>query len=95
MNTFWQDAVSIFETACKAGADGGAGELNIVIGEGGGLQIVAGEGWRPDALAEHYGALTVYQIKRQRGAVRVEGRRMGMSCLLQSAQPAAACHMLP
>ena len=86
VNRFWQDAVSIFETASSAPRDGG--ELNILIDDRGGLQIVAAEGWRPEALAAHYGPRTVYQVSQTADGVRVTGRSMGASCVLQTAKPA-------
>ena len=51
--------------------------------------MVAGEGWRPEALQAHYGARAVYQVTRSAGGVRVAGRSIGESCLLESAKPAA------
>lgn len=59
-----------------------------MIDDRGGLRIVAGEGWRPEALAAHYGARTVYQVTHTADGVRVAGRSLGASCLLQSANPA-------
>jgi hypothetical protein len=76
--------MSIFETAASGARESGAGELNILIGDDGALRIVAGEGWRPEALSAHYGAKTVYQVKHTADGVRVEGRSGEASCVLQT-----------
>ena len=80
MNRFWQDAVSIFETAANARRDGDDGEVNILMDDAGGLRIVMDEGWRPEALAAHYGASTVYQVKHTADGLRVAGRSGGVRC---------------
>ena len=80
MDRFWQDAVSILETAERAGE---SGELNLLIGEDGVLRIVSEPGWRPEALAAHYGARAVYQVKHTAEGVRVEGQAGGRSCVLR------------
>jgi hypothetical protein len=87
MNRFWEDAVSVFETARNAPREDGVSELNILIDGAGVLRIVAGQGWKPDALQAHYGARTVYQVTHSADGVRVAGRSMGESCVLQSAKP--------
>ena len=92
MNRFWQDAVSIFETANSGPRDSGMGEVNILIDDRGGLRIVTAEGWRPEALAAHYGASAVYQVKQTADGVRVTGSSMGASCVLQAAKPAGMLH---
>jgi hypothetical protein len=84
VNRFWQDAVNIFETATNGARDAGEGELNILIDDSGALRIVSEPGWRPEALAAHYGAKTVYQVKRTADGVRVEGQSRGTSCTLRS-----------
>ena len=89
MNRFWEDAVSVFETASNAGWEDGAGELNILIDGGGVLRMIAGEGWQLDALRAHYGARTVYQVTHTANGVRVAGRSMGVSCRLESVKPAS------
>lgn len=89
MNRFWEDAVSVFETARQVPGGEDSGELNILIDGAGVVHMVAGEGWRPEALQAHYGARAVYQVTRSAGGVKVAGRSMGESCLLESAKPAA------
>jgi hypothetical protein len=89
MNRFWEDAMSVFETARQVPGGEDSAELNILIDGAGVVHMVAGEGWRPEALQAHYGARAVYQVTRSAGGVRVAGRSMGDSCLLESAKPAA------
>ena len=98
VDRFWQDAVSVFETARGALGKGsvheevaredGASELNILIDSSGVVRIVAGEGWQPEALQAHYGARTVYQVTRTARGVRVTGRSGPERCVLESAAPA-------
>ena len=92
MNRFWQDAVSIFETARNAPPEGGNCELNILIDDAGGLRIVTEAGWRPEALAAHFGASTVYQVTHTADGVRVAGRSLSARCVLEAAMPVRAPH---
>jgi hypothetical protein len=92
VNRFWQDAVSILETARNAPRDGGACELNILIDDAGCLRIVTEAGWRPEALAAHYGANTVYQVTHTAEGVRVAGQSRAVRCTLEAADPARALH---
>lgn len=89
MNRFWEDAVSVFETARNIPREDAAGELNILIDGAGALRIVTGQGWQPEALRAHYGARTVYQVTRTTDGVRVAGQSTAGNCVLQSAKPAS------
>ena len=53
MDRFWQDAVSVFDTACSAPTCAETGQLNILIGGDGALHLISGEGWQPEALRSH------------------------------------------
>lgn len=89
MNRFWEDAVSVFETARNIPREDAAGELNILIDGAGALRIVTGQGWQPEALRAHYGARTVYQVTRTADGVKVAGQSTAGNCILQSAKPAS------
>jgi len=89
VDRFWEDAVSVFETARHAARAEGSSALNILFDDAGALRIVSGEGWRPEALQMHYGARTVYQVTRTAAGVRVTGRSGSDSCVLESTLPAA------
>jgi hypothetical protein len=73
----FDDAVRIFETAQR-----GSDNLGILIDCAGALRIVPADGWRPDALREHYGARTVFQVNHGPQGVRVDARSGPYSCSL-------------
>jgi hypothetical protein len=89
------NAVSIFETATAAPADGNSSDLGILIDAAGGLCIVEAAGWSPEALVAHYGARTVYHVTHTAGGVQVRGRGDGHTCLLESEPRAAARILFP
>jgi hypothetical protein len=87
VSRFLEDAERVLETASINPADGGMAGLAILIDAWGGMRMVDGSGWRPEALEAHYGAKTVYQVTRTPGGVRVTGRSGSQSCTLESARP--------
>jgi hypothetical protein len=89
VNRFWEDAVSVFETACNAPRENATGELNMLIDSAGALRMAAGEGWQPGALQAHYGARSVFQVTHTADGVRVTARSRAENCVLQSAKPAS------
>jgi hypothetical protein len=72
------DAVRVFETAVH----GGEANLGILVDHQGAIRIVSSDGWRPEALREHYGASEVFQVTHSPAGLRVEARSGGYSCLL-------------
>jgi hypothetical protein len=77
VSRFFADAVRVFETAVQ----GGEANLGILLDHEGAIRIVASDGWRPDALQEHYGAQTVFQVTHTTTCVRVEARSGKYACL--------------
>lgn len=59
-------------------------DLAVLVRQDGSLHVVMEAGWHPEAAAAHYGAQTVYRIRRTEGRVRVEGRSGADHCLLES-----------
>jgi hypothetical protein len=95
MEAFWADAESIFETA-RAGYEGDSPDCDwaFVIGQQGHIHILEASGWALGALTSQYGTGTVYHLTRQRGNVRVEGRRGAERCLLETESPSRAARQL-
>ena len=77
MSRFFQDAIRVFETASQ-----GADNLGILVDASGALRIAPADGWRPDALREHYGARSVFQVSHGPSGLRVEARSGQYSCVL-------------
>jgi hypothetical protein len=77
------DAVQVFETAVHSGE----ASLGILLDDQGAIRIVPSDGWRPEALQEHYGARSVFQITRNSSGIRVDARSGPLSCVLRRAEP--------
>ena len=84
MSRLFDDAIRVFETAAQGGTD----DLGILVDSSGALRIVPAVGWRPDALREHYGARSVFQVSHGPAGLRVEARSGRDSCVLSSASTA-------
>jgi hypothetical protein len=95
VSRFLDNAVSIFETASAAPADGNSPDLGILIDASGSLRIVDAAGWSPETLAAHYGARTVYHVTHTAGGVQVRGRSDGHTCVLESEAPVAPRRLFP
>jgi hypothetical protein len=78
VSKFFDDAVRVFETA----AQGSTVDIGVLIDSTGTLRIVPGDGWRPEALREHYGAREVFQVTHGPSGLRVEARSGQYSCVL-------------
>jgi hypothetical protein len=85
VSQLFADAVRVFETA----AQGSEANFGILLDSQGALRIVPSDGWRPEALREHYGAASVFQVTRGPSGLRVEGRSAAYSCVLSSRTPPA------
>jgi hypothetical protein len=82
---FWENAESIFETACQASQNGSPDcDLAILIGPRGNIQVTQAAGWALPSLLAHHGAQTVYHVTRQGARVRLEGRSGSTACMLRS-----------
>ena len=69
-------------------------EMTILIGQEGGIHMVADSDWPLDSLIWHHGAQTAYRVSHRLGSVRVEGREGTRTCVLESAKPARIARML-
>jgi hypothetical protein len=79
VSRLFADAIRVFETAAE-----GDETLGILVDDSGALRIVPSDGWRPDALREHYGARSVFQVSRGPSGLRVEARSGAYACVLTS-----------
>lgn len=85
MTDFLANAERIFETAASAGgAELESGDLAILIGQDGAIQMLMGSDWPLSSLQRHHGAKAAYRVRRTGAQLRVEGRSQTESCLLQS-----------
>ncbi|HJT89364.1 MAG TPA: hypothetical protein VJ732_15960 [Bryobacteraceae bacterium] len=80
MSEFWRQAGDILETAA-AGRE--PSQAAIMIDRSGGIRILDGAGWSPEALAAEFGAETIFQIRRNQSQVRVEGWNGAQHCSLR------------
>ena len=95
MRAFWENAESIFETACSAFERGFEDcDWAILIDARGQIQVMDASGWGLDGLAAEHGNRTIYHVTRRSGTVRLEGRRGSQTCLLRSESPATAARHL-
>ena len=78
VSRLFTDALQVFETA----AAGATENLGILVDDSGALRIVQADGWRPDALQEHYGARSVFQVTHTPAGLRVDARSGAYSCTL-------------
>jgi hypothetical protein len=79
------NAASIFEAAETAMSAGHvATDMTIVIGQGGGIRMIAESDWPLDNLQAHLGAEMVYRIRQQDNSLRLEGRAGSRTCLFET-----------
>jgi len=69
-------------------------EMTILIGQDGGIQMLAESDWPLDSLACHHGARAVYRVSERRGSVRVEGREGSRTCVMESRSPAETARLM-
>jgi hypothetical protein len=95
VSRFAQDAQSLLDAATAATSHGEAcSEMTILIGQDGGIHMLADSDWPLDSLARLHGTRSAYRVSESRGAVRVEGREGGQRCLLESQSPARVARFL-
>jgi hypothetical protein len=58
--------------------------MTIVIGQEGGIRLIAESDWPLDTLLAHHGAQMVYRVRQQDQTVRLEGRAGTRTCLFES-----------
>ena len=95
MTRFAEQAQRILDAATAAASHGDLrSEMTILIGAGGGIRLCADSDWPLESLAREHGAAAAYRVRGGNGAVRVEGRQGGATCVLESATPARAARLL-
>jgi hypothetical protein len=95
VGTFSDNAASIFEAAesvLKAGQD--PTDMTIVIGQEGGIQLIAESDWPLDSLLAHHGAQMAYRVSQQDKSLRLEGRAGTRTCLFETAKLDGAARTL-
>ncbi len=79
-------AEQILETARQA--EGEDCLLSILVGQDGGIHMVAESEWGLEPLRMYHGARAAYRVTRRGGCVQLEGRSDEEACLLQAGPPA-------
>jgi hypothetical protein len=87
VSRFMENATSIFETAETAMTAGHVPtDMTIVIGQEGGIRLIADSDWPLDNLQAHLGAEMVYRVRQQDNSLRLEGRAGSRTCLFETAK---------
>jgi hypothetical protein len=60
--------------------------MSLLMNSEGGIRVVCGGGWELEPLRVHYGARAAYRVSRNSQGVRVEGRSVEGSCVLETPQ---------
>ncbi|MGD1093270.1 MAG: hypothetical protein ABSB35_14925 [Bryobacteraceae bacterium] len=95
VSRFAEHAQSILDAAESASAHGeSCTEMTILIGQEGGIHMLADSDWPLDSLAWHHGAQTAYRVSQRFGSVRVEGREGSRTCVFESVPPAQVARRL-
>jgi hypothetical protein len=76
--------MNILKAAESAGS---CSNMTILIGQEGGIHMIADSDWPLDSLTWHHGAKTAYRVSEQCGSVRVEGREGSRTCVMESVKP--------
>jgi hypothetical protein len=85
---FMDNAARIFEAAESAASAGHSlSDMTILIGQTGGIHMVAGSDWPLASLQAQHGARMAYRVSQQAASVRVDGRAGWQTCLLETAKP--------
>jgi hypothetical protein len=85
---FLDDAQRIFEAAQTVSAAGQAvTEFTVLIGQEGGIQVVADSDWPLERLRAERGAWSAYRVAERHGRLSVEGSRGHQVCRLESESP--------
>lgn len=93
--SFAEQAQSILDAAESAASRGETcSEMTILIGQDGGIHMLADSDWPLDSLALHHGARSAYRVTGSKGSVRVEAREGGRVCVMQTRNPAQTARLL-
>jgi hypothetical protein len=92
---FWENASRLLDAAVIASAAGHATEnMTVLIGQEGGIHLIANNDWPLDRIAEERGARTAYRVQHAGGRVAVEGREGDSICRLETESPGARAKRL-
>jgi hypothetical protein len=95
VSRFAEHAANILDAAETASGRGEmCSNMTILIGDGGGIHMIADSDWPLDSLLWHHGAKQAYRVSEQYGSVRVEGREGQKTCLMESIKPERVARML-
>ena len=95
VSRFLDNAARVFEAAESASQAGTPpSDMTIVIGEEGGISLMAGSDWPLDSLQIETGAQMVYRVRQQDGRVLVEGRAGARTCSFAAEQPKVVARRL-
>ncbi len=93
--SFAEQAQSILDAAESAASRGETcSEMTILIGQDGGIHMLADSDWPLDSLALHHGARSAYRVTGNKGSVRVEAREGARVCVLETRNPAHTARLL-
>ena len=85
VSRFAEHAHQILDAAEAAAARGETcSEMTILIGQDGGIHMIANSDWPLDSLAFHHGARAVYRVVERNGKLTVEAREGRRCCVLES-----------
>ena len=90
MSRFVDYAHEILDAAESAGSPS---DVTILLGSNG-IRLIADSDWPLDSLLRHHGADAAYRVSGDRGKVRVEGRELSRTCLLESTPMAQTARMM-
>lgn len=95
VGSFSDNAANIFqaaESAMQAGQQ--PTEMTIVIGQEGGIHLIAESDWPLERLLHHHGAQMAYRVRQLDKLIRLEGRAGPRTCVFEAPKLGAAVRAL-
>ena len=95
MDRFLTIAARILEGG-RSAAEAGFSEpaWTVLIGQRGGVRMVAGADWPLSSLAREHNAAMAYRVHAEGGKVRVDGMGSGRRCAMEYELPSSTLHRL-
>jgi hypothetical protein len=95
VSVFWENAERVLDAAVAAARSGQATEkMTVLIGNEGGIHIIAGSDWPLERLREERGAVAAYQVEHRGKTISVQGRQGDSTCLLETSRPDSTARRL-
>ena len=92
---FLEDAQNLFQAAESAAGCGQVlSNMTILVGQGGGIHMVADSDWPLDRLAAHHGAREAFRVCERNGRVSLEGREGARACRIETPSPRQVARQL-